>query len=421
MKKIFTLFVILALSSSSSHAQAVDFHLQDSLSAMELCDIIKGSGIATIFNTKKGRGDATCFGSFNTYGVSNDFNMNKGIILSNRPVKPGYYPPYSGPSDVFWGLGDTCFSTSVVEPWCPNPPLEDEESLPEYDSFLLDYYGMVFPHPPFGDYSMTAKKFINWSRTALHFDFVPTGDTIFLKYIVVAGESGCADFGPHLLTAFLSGPGIDTPYNIARVPGTNTIVCQNSICPDLGMPMNLVCQFIDTLAPYSEYAIDNGRVLFSDHVAYPFFTTPLIMTYPVQPCDTYHLEITMHGSNSYSGFAIEAGSFGSNGKHQSCNDDSSTVIYPYTLEQDFCVVYPNPFIDKVQISLSGNAQVSENYHVQIINMLGIKVYEFQGSLRAINQSLLNIDKSWQQGLYLMTVTDVNNHRQQTFKLLKKAS
>lgn len=422
MRKIFILGAFL-LSYLYTQAQTVDFNVTDSITADEVIDLIQGSGIETIFNVRMGAGGPYRYGSFNTYGIDNDFNMNKGFLCASMPLKA-----------LAYGLGYPATGHFTSPGFWAYPVLDPEDTtyfVPTFDTFLANYFlYTVYPSPPHSlyhvlDTSSVFYKSLSGYRLSLQFDFVPTGDTISFKYIAYGTSlSYPCDSGPGwLFSAFLSGSDLETPVNIATVPATNTIVGANTIGrllpgTEAGLPM---CQFQDSAAPYTEYYIDNDGSLLSEHVSFPGYTVPLEAVYKVNPCDTYSISITLlcRGSN-YRGFAIEANSFRSNGPQSCTAIDTTTSILPGSAPEDFCLAYPNPFSESLQISLKGNTPIAEEYQVHIIDINGRVVFEQKGSLRAINRSLLRIGKELDKGMYLLSIEDTKDYRRQLIKILRQA-
>lgn len=127
----------------------------------------------------------------------------------------------------------------------------------------------------------------------LEFDIVPLCDTIKFKYVFGSEEypefvnSGFND----AFAFFISGPGIPTPVNIAKLPGTSTIVTIDNV----------------NSGSNSQYYVANSGTT----IEYDGYTTILTAWSVVQPCLTYHMKIVVAdaGDGIYdSGVFLEAGS-----------------------------------------------------------------------------------------------------------------
>ncbi len=140
----------------------------------------------------------------------------------------------------------------------------------------------------------------------LEFDFEPNSDQIAFEYVFASNEYPgytCSQYND-IFGFFLSGPGISGPFennavNIALVPDpnspgnyTNTPVTINTInsgTPSAGNPAP--CSDIDpNWEDYSVFFSENAGV---STVNYPGFTVPLIATYDVIPCETYHIKLAI--------------------------------------------------------------------------------------------------------------------------------
>ena len=135
----------------------------------------------------------------------------------------------------------------------------------------------------------------------LEFDFIPSCDSIKFKYVFGSEEymewvnSAYNDgFG-----FFITGPnpagGNYSNYNIARIPGTSTVVTINNL----------------NLYKNASYYVDNDK---GTTIQYDGFTDPMYALAKVVPNQKYHIIIAIAdaGDAMYdSGVLLEAGSFGS--------------------------------------------------------------------------------------------------------------
>jgi gliding motility-associated-like protein len=142
----------------------------------------------------------------------------------------------------------------------------------------------------------------------LEFDFEPNSDQIAFEYVFASEEYNlytCDQFND-VFGFFLSGPGIDGPFtnnavNIALVPDpdnpgsyTDTPVLINSINSGVasgGTGNNFYCDDIDP--NWQEYSVFFSENSGTADVAYNGFTVPLIATYSVIPCETYHIKLAI--------------------------------------------------------------------------------------------------------------------------------
>jgi PKD repeat protein len=116
-----------------------------------------------------------------------------------------------------------------------------------------------------------------YDACVVEFDFIPSGDTIFVADFVFGSEeypefvnSGYNDaFG-----FFIDGPSTNGPINVAWIPGTTTPITIDN----LNATVN------------SGYYLDNdgGTVL-----QYDGYTTPIYLDYPVLAGETYHFKVVI--------------------------------------------------------------------------------------------------------------------------------
>jgi len=146
----------------------------------------------------------------------------------------------------------------------------------------------------------------------LQFDLVPKGDTIKFDYVFGSEEYINSICGPYndAFAFFISGPGIAGVQNMAQVPGTNIPVAVNSINTGVpGIYGNIVnCTSMGPGSPFTSYYNNNQN---GTTVAYRGLTTVLVAAHAVNPCDTYHLKLTIADALNGlydSGVFIKAGS-----------------------------------------------------------------------------------------------------------------
>lgn len=146
----------------------------------------------------------------------------------------------------------------------------------------------------------------------LQFDLVPKGDTVKFDYVFGSEEyinSVCGSYND-AFAFFISGPGIAGTHNMAQILGTNIPVAVNSINSGIpSVPGNIGnCTSMGAGSPFTSYYINNTG---GATIAYRGFTTVLTAAHSVNPCDTYHLKLTIADALNGlydSGVFIKAGS-----------------------------------------------------------------------------------------------------------------
>lgn len=140
----------------------------------------------------------------------------------------------------------------------------------------------------------------------IEFDFVPNSDQISFQYVFASNEYPgytCSQFND-IFGFFLSGPGITGPFsdgavNIALVPDpddpdtfTDTPVIINTI--NSGSPSGGDSGPCDDIDPnWEDYAVFFTDNTAQETVNFPGFTVPLTATYPVTPCEEYHIKLAI--------------------------------------------------------------------------------------------------------------------------------
>lgn len=141
--------------------------------------------------------------------------------------------------------------------------------------------------------------FTSEDATTISFDFTPTSDTVYFRYIFASEEY--PEFAPpnsstfnDVFGFFIQGAGYPTPTNIATLPGTNTTVSINNV--------NAVTN--------SSFYVDNDFGTFD--IEYDGFTVVIEAKTAVTPCTPYNLKLAIAdvGDGSYdSAVLLEANSF----------------------------------------------------------------------------------------------------------------
>jgi gliding motility-associated-like protein len=158
----------------------------------------------------------------------------------------------------------------------------------------------------------------------LEFDFVPTGDSLEVRYVFASMEYPsftCSSFNDPF-GFFLSGPGITGPFsnsaiNIATIPGTNTPIGVNTVNSgvpsNFNSPANCLAANPNFVAD-SQYFVSNQPLQPGD-VQFPGMTVTLTARGTVICGETYHIKLAIADASDGaldSGVFIEAGSFLSN-------------------------------------------------------------------------------------------------------------
>jgi len=265
---LFICFVsmFLFLSINSANAQMI---FNNGLTAQQLAQTLAGPGIiisnATFSCTANG------IGSF-TGGGSTNIGIASGIILATGPDNVAQGPNNAPDAGV-------CASGSYPgNPSSGDPDLDPLANAQTYDACKLE------------------------------FDMIPLSDTLRFKYVFASEEYPefvCSTFND-AFAFFFSGPGITGQQNIALIPNTAIPVAINSVNGGT-VGSNGTSGGCTSLA-YSQYYVDNTG---GATIQYDGFTTVLTAKVVVQPCQTYHLKITIADAGDCiydSGLLLEAGS-----------------------------------------------------------------------------------------------------------------
>lgn len=157
----------------------------------------------------------------------------------------------------------------------------------------------------------------------LEFDFIPTGDTLSIRYVFTSNEYPsftCASYNDPF-GFFLSGPGIvgdgtftNNAINIATIPGSDTPIGVNTV--NSGVPSGFYgpgnCldanpNFVED----SQYFVENSPPIPGD-IQFPGMTVTLTASALVTCGETYHIKLAIADASDGaldSGVFLEAGSF----------------------------------------------------------------------------------------------------------------
>lgn len=255
MSKLFTLLFFLC-HFSSAFAQVVGIQTSNSLDAEELVKnvFIKGN-CRNVSNITAIGNEELSIGQFNS--GANIINVNDGIILS------------TGAIDLASG-----------------PNIDNEAGF----SFNLESLDADL------DQLATSTLF---DVTGIEFDFVPLNDRVSFRY-VFASEEYCEFVGTafnDVFGFFVSGPGINGAFannaiNVASITtlnGTEESVSINNINHLINETF-----YVDNITTTDAQNCEIPYVpLLQDFIEYDGFTIPLIASFQVIPCETYHIRLVL--------------------------------------------------------------------------------------------------------------------------------
>ncbi|MGI8892664.1 MAG: choice-of-anchor L domain-containing protein [Bacteroidia bacterium] len=166
-----------------------------------------------------------------------------------------------------------------------------------------------------------------YDAAVIEFDFSVQSDSVEFRYVFASEEYNQAvNYAFNDVFAFfISGPGIDGKKNIALLPGTSVPIAINNVNNGRWKGQSYgPCK-------NCEYYVDNtnGKTL-----QYNGFTKVLSAIALVQPCQTYHIKLTIAdaGDKKYdSAIFLEAGSFKSSGKVSITVSGPTTICEGETL------------------------------------------------------------------------------------------
>jgi hypothetical protein len=131
----------------------------------------------------------------------------------------------------------------------------------------------------------------------MQFDFIPKGPFISLNYVFASEEypANACKSPNDVMGIFLSKPGQSWIQNLALVPGTNIPVGVNTVNNGSGS-----CEGPNHEEFYVDYLGNNGQ-----NLIFNGFTTPLIASGNVTPCDTYRLKIAVADGARHDDFVYQ--------------------------------------------------------------------------------------------------------------------
>lgn len=246
-------------------------------------EVLLGSGVTVSNITFNGQPGTTMNNQIGRYtGVSNFIDFEDGIILASADA-----------SLANGGFGG------------PDNPVGGDPDL--YD--IANLTGTTFP--------------VN-DNAVLEFDFVPTGDSLQIRFVFASNEYTsftCSQYNDPF-GFFISGPGLNGPFtnnaeNVALVPGTNIPITINSInqgSPSGGYDAQTCLDINPNYVADSQYYVSNNQND-PDDIQFPGMTTTITAFVQVICGETYHIKIgvaDVSDSGVDSAVFIEAASFQSN-------------------------------------------------------------------------------------------------------------
>jgi hypothetical protein len=97
----------------------------------------------------------------------------------------------------------------------------------------------------------------------------------------------------------------------------------------------------------------------------------------------------------------EVTAFGFDNNDEYLFNDTLRVTIENTKINEAIGVYPNPFSDKLTISI--NSPVAERIHISLTNVSGIKVYDIEKDITNGNNSIIIADSRITPGVYYLNV------------------
>ncbi len=325
-------------------------------------DVLWGSGVT--FSNITFTGDSSAIGTFD--GSLSNIGFVSGIIMSSGSIDSAGGPNIN--------------TNNYVGSWGTDFALPGDAEL----DFIANAY--------------------TYDASVLEFDFAPQGDSIEFNYVFASEEyleyvnSGFNDvFG-----FFIDGPnplgGNYVKENIARIPGTSTIVSIDNVNSTFNSSY-----YFDNGDGYGTGAAPDGLT-----VAYDGFTVPLQAKWPVVAGQTYHIKIVIADVSDGiydSGVFLEASSLRSGSTTTGISEkglSENNVNLSSTIVSDFIGI-----------------QFKEKYNGEIM------IFDMRGDLvhseKTNNESVFKMDCSaLSQGMYILKIVDEKEkHSPITKKFIKR--
>lgn len=278
----FTLFAALVLSAHWGFSQVV---IDQTMTPEQLVqEVLLGSGVSVSNITFNGQPGNVMNNQIGRYlGSSNFIDFNDGIILATADAGIATEPFLGGPDNSVGGDLDLYAIANLA--------------------------GTTFP--------------VN-DNAILEFDFVPTGDSLQIRFVFASNEYTtftCSQYNDPF-GFFISGPGLNGPFtnnaeNVALIPGTNIPITINSV--NQGYPSGTYSAqtCLDANPNYvadTQYYVANDQSDPND-LQFPGMTVTITAYAEVICGETYHIKIgvaDVSDSSVDSAVFIEAASFQSN-------------------------------------------------------------------------------------------------------------
>jgi gliding motility-associated-like protein len=174
------------------------------------------------------------------------------------------------------------------------------------------------------DLAVIASPFSVNNCAILEFDFIPTGDSLEIRFVFMSQEYPgftCSSYNDPF-GFFISGPGITGPFtsmatNIALIPNSNTPIGVNSInggVPTGGGQVQNCLDVNPNFVEDSQYFVNNNPEI-PDDIQFPGLTVTITAYAEVICGEEYHIKLGIADASDTaldSGVIIEAASFQSN-------------------------------------------------------------------------------------------------------------
>ncbi len=283
MKRIYQLFVatIFALSPVALFSQIT---IDQSMTPEQLVqEVLLGGGVSVSNITFNGQPGTNLNNQIARYsGNSNFIDFTDGIILATADA-----------SIATGGVGT------------PQQPIQNDPDL-------------------WAIANLAGTNFAVNDNAILEFDFVPTGDSLQIRFVFASNEYTsftCSSFNDPF-GFFISGPGINGGFtnngiNIAVIPGTNIPITINSVnqgFPSGGYNATNCLNINPNYVADSQYYVSNSPIAPND-INFPGMTVTITAYAHVICGETYHIKIgvaDVSDTGVDSAVFIEAASFQSN-------------------------------------------------------------------------------------------------------------
>ena len=199
-----------------------------------------------------------------------------------------------------------------------------------------------------------------FDATGIEFDFVPLSNKVSFRY-VFASEEYCEFVGTafnDVFGFFVSGPGINGPYdnnaiNVAKLISTDEDVSINNV----NHLFNEAFYVSNVTNLDAEACNINHTTEYEDYIEYDGFTVPLVASFAVVPCETYHIRIIIGDvGDPYldSGVFLETNSF---------DLGEPIIVHAEVPGSDEAVAYENCVDAQFVFTRSSLANINQDYKI----------------------------------------------------------